>query len=57
MPGSLYDSNVRIAAIFSTHPFSQQARTALQEATPANPAVFCRSTQQSVLRLASMPPF
>ena len=55
MPGSLFDSNVWIAAAFATHPFHQQARTALQDATPAAPAIFCRSTQQSFLRLASTP--
>jgi uncharacterized protein len=55
VPGSLFDTNVWIAAIFTTHPFHQQAQTALQDATPANPAVFCRSTQQSFLRLASTP--
>lgn len=55
MPGSLFDSSVWIAAIFTTHPFHRQAQTALREATPAAPAVFCRSTQQSVLRLASTP--
>jgi toxin-antitoxin system PIN domain toxin len=46
---------VWIAAIFTTHPFHEQAQTALHDATPAVPAVFCRSTQQSVLRLASTP--
>jgi toxin-antitoxin system PIN domain toxin len=46
---------VWIAAIFTTHPFHQRAQTALQDATPANPAVFCRSTQQSFLRLVSNP--
>ena len=55
MPGSLFDSSVWIAAIFPTHPFHEQAQTALHDATPAAPAVFCRSTQQSVLRLASTP--
>lgn len=55
MPGSLFDSNVWIAAIFTTHPLHEQAQTALHDATPAKPAVFCRSTQQSVLRLASTP--
>jgi uncharacterized protein len=53
VPGSLFDSNVWIAAIFTTHPFHQQAQTVLEDATPADPAVFCRSTQQSFLRLAS----
>ena len=55
MPGSLFDSSVWIAAIFTTHPFHEQAQAALHDAKPANPAVFCRSTQQSVLRLASTP--
>lgn len=55
MPGSLFDSNVWIAAIFTSHPCHRQARTALKNATSADPAVFCRATQQSVLRLASTP--
>ncbi len=55
MPGSLFDSSVWIGAIFTTHPFHQQARAALQNATPAAPAFFCRFTQQSFLRLASTP--
>jgi toxin-antitoxin system PIN domain toxin len=55
VPGSLFDTNVWIAAIFTTHPFHQKARQALREATPAAPAVFCRSTQQGFLRLASNP--
>lgn len=55
MAGTLVDANVWIAAVFTTHPFHRRARTALQKATPAAPAVFCRSTQQSFLRLASTP--
>lgn len=55
MPGSLLDTNVWIAAIFTAHPFHEPARQVLQQATPADPAVFCRSTQQSFLRLASTP--
>lgn len=53
MPGSLLDTNVWLAAVFTTHPFHQAAQKNLQQATPAEPAVFCRSTQQSFLRLAS----
>lgn len=49
----LFDTNVWIAALFPTHPFHSHARAALRDATPANPAVFCRSTEQSFLRLAS----
>ena len=55
MPGSLIDTNIWIGAIFTTHPFHLSARRFLDEATPANPAVFCRATQQSFLRLASTP--
>ena len=55
MPGLLLDTNVWIAAIFTTHPFHRPAQRLLQEATPDNPAVLCRSTEQSFLRLASTP--
>lgn len=55
MPGSLLDTNVWIAAIFTTHPFHNPAQQLLQQATPAAPAVFCRSTEQSFLRLTSTP--
>lgn len=55
MSGSLFDSSVWIAAIFTTHPCHEQAQSALHDATRATPAVFCRSIQQSVLRLASTP--
>lgn len=55
MPGSLIDTNVWIAAVFPSHPFYQPARQVLMQTTPADPAVFCRSTEQSFLRLASSP--
>lgn len=55
MPGSLFDTNVWLAAIFPTHPLHATAQQALQQATPTQPAVWCRSTQQSFLRLASTP--
>ena len=55
MPGSLFDSSAWIASIFPSHPFHEQAQNALCDATPASPVVFCRATQQSVLRLASTP--
>lgn len=55
MPGSLFDTNVWVAAIFPSHLFHMKAQQVLQQATPAEPAVFCRSTQQSFLRLASTP--
>ena len=55
MPGTLFDTNVWLAAIFPTHPLHATAQQALQQTTPAQPAVWCRSTQQSFLRLASTP--
>ena len=55
MPGSLFDTNIWIAAVFPTHPFHGVAQTALKNANPENPAFFCRATQQSFLRLASTP--
>ena len=53
MRGSLFDTNVWIATIFNAHPFHSRAQTALAERTSGDPAIFCRSTQQSFLRLAS----
>jgi toxin-antitoxin system PIN domain toxin len=55
VPGSLFDTNVWLAAVFTTHPFHPQAQQALRQASAAEPAVFCRATQQSFLRLASTP--
>lgn len=55
MPGTLFDTNVWLAALFTSHPFHSHAQQALQQATKSEPAVFCRSTQQSFLRLASTP--
>lgn len=55
MPGSLVDTSVWLAALFSTHQFYPPAKRCLLEATPATPVFFCRSTQQSFLRLASTP--
>ena len=55
MPGSLFDTSVWLAAVFPTHPMHPPAQRCLQTATPVEPAVFCRSTQQSFLRLATTP--
>ena len=55
MPGTLFDTNAWLAALFTSHPFHGHAQSALQAATPSEPAIFCRSTQQSFLRLASTP--
>jgi uncharacterized protein len=53
VPGSLFDTNVWIAVVFPTHPFHALAQEALARASVARPAVMCRATQQSFLRLAS----
>lgn len=55
MPGSLFDTNVWIAALFPTHPCHSVAQQALAAATAAQPAAFCRATQQSFLRLITTP--
>ena len=55
MPGTLFDTNVWLAALFNSHPFHALAQRALREATPAQPAVFCRATQQNFWRLACTP--
>lgn len=55
MPASLFDTNLWLAAVFQSHPFHDQASSALRAATSRTPAVFCRSTQQSFLRLLTTP--
>ena len=55
MPGALFDTGVWLASMFPAHPRHAQARRCLQRASASEPAVFCRSTQQSFLRLASTP--
>jgi toxin-antitoxin system PIN domain toxin len=50
-PGSLFDSNVWVALAFAAHPLHAPARDAYLAASPQSPALFCRATQQSVLRL------
>lgn len=55
MPGSLYDTSAWIAAVFPAHPFHSQVQNSLRTNTSTNPAVFCRSTQQSFLRLLTNP--
>jgi toxin-antitoxin system PIN domain toxin len=52
---ALFDTNIWIAAVFTTHPCHGLTQQALQSATPLEPAVFCRATQQSFLRLLSTP--
>jgi toxin-antitoxin system PIN domain toxin len=51
----LVDTNVWIALTFDSHPGHQAATAAIAAATENRPAVFCRATQQSFLRLVSTP--
>ena len=55
MPAALFDTNVWLAAIFTTHPFHAQAQQVLQNASAQQPAAWCRATEQSFLRLATTP--
>lgn len=55
MSACLLDVNVWVAAAFPAHPAHHSAQAVLLEATPAAPALFCRATQQSFLRLVSTP--
>jgi toxin-antitoxin system PIN domain toxin len=47
----LADSNVWLALALSKHEFHRSARTWLKQQSSPNPALFCRATQQTVLRL------
>lgn len=53
MQGYLFDTSAWLAAIYDKHAFHSQATQALEQATSQAPAVFCRATQQSVLRLTT----
>lgn len=55
MPASLFDTNVWLAATFPKHPFHSLAQQALAQSTAAQPAIWCRATEQSFMRLASTP--
>ncbi|NJL18755.1 MAG: PIN domain-containing protein [Bdellovibrionaceae bacterium] len=55
MPASLFDSSAWVAAVFPKHPFHSHAQAALEAATAYEPAVFCRATQVSFLRLITTP--
>lgn len=55
MPGLLVDTNVWLALTFSTHPHQAAALEFLSGTTSTRPALFCRATQQSYLRLLSTP--
>ena len=52
---SLIDTSVWVASVFSHHPAHERAQHELGRATSKKPAYFCRSTQQSFLRLITTP--
>lgn len=53
MSALLLDSNVWVAATLPRHPGHPLAQSVLNQATAAAPAVFCRATQLSFLRLVT----
>lgn len=55
MPAQLFDVNVWVALAFPTHPAHAPAKIAFESASSEAPAVFCRATQQSFLRLVTTP--
>jgi toxin-antitoxin system PIN domain toxin len=55
--GFLFDANLWVALAFADHPHHQIAVAAYRSATEVRPALFCRATQQTFLRLTSTPAF
>lgn len=55
MPARLFDANVWVALAFETHPAHHLAKQSFEVASSEAPAVFCRATQQSFLRLVTTP--
>lgn len=51
----LFDANVWVALVFASHPQHGLALEAYRSASRARPAVFCRATELSFLRLTSTP--
>ena len=50
---ALYDTNVWMALAFASHPHAQIALRHFEQRDAENPAIFCRATQQSFLRLVT----
>jgi uncharacterized protein len=51
----LFDVSVWVALAFSSHPRQAEARREFDRADSAQPAVFCRATQQAFLRILTTP--
>jgi toxin-antitoxin system PIN domain toxin len=49
----LFDTNVWVALAFASHPLHRRALEAFAHASADRPAVFCRATQLSFLRVAT----
>jgi toxin-antitoxin system PIN domain toxin len=54
-PAFLFDANLWVALAFPRHPHHERARKVYAMTSARRPAIFCRATQQSFLRLASTP--
>jgi toxin-antitoxin system PIN domain toxin len=52
---SLYDANLWVALAFAAHPHHGIASRHFKARDSAQPAAFCRATQQAFLRLVSTP--
>ena len=55
MQGWLIDANVWIAVSFAEHDHHALAKRFISETSPARPALLCRATEQSWLRLLTTP--
>jgi toxin-antitoxin system PIN domain toxin len=53
--GYLIDTSVWIALAFPTHSHHREAVNAFSRCSSDTPAIFCRATQQSFLRIATTP--
>jgi toxin-antitoxin system PIN domain toxin len=53
--GYLFDTNLWIALSFTNHPHHLETQREYASATPLKPAVFCRPTETSFLRLSTTP--
>lgn len=51
----LFDTNLWLALTLVRHPFHAAAQAVYVSTNPAQPAVFCRATQNSFLRLLTTP--
>jgi toxin-antitoxin system PIN domain toxin len=55
MPGTLVDTSVWVAAFFDEHEFFLPAKAFVASCGRGQPALFCRASEQSWLRLVTTP--